>query len=80
VSAHKRAHTQVRPGNSFLTSLSATWYEGLRYTPDIVEDDGQGDEEQNQSIKYFLQYVQGIPFPPGTSAGASAPSSRMRLA
>jgi hypothetical protein len=26
VSAHRREHTQVRPYNSFLTSLSATWY------------------------------------------------------
>ena len=54
--------------------------QGLRYTPDPVEDDGQGDEDQGQPIKYFLQDFQRIPFSPDTSAGASAPSPRMRWA
>jgi transposase len=30
VSAHRMAHTQVRPYNGFLTSMGATWYRGVR--------------------------------------------------
>jgi len=28
--------------------------------PDLVEDDGQGDEEQGQPIEYFLEIFQRI--------------------
>ena len=41
--------------------------QGLRNTPDLVKDDGQGDEEQGQPIKYFLEIFQRILLPRGSS-------------